>query len=191
MIRSKLFLISVVVLFQAASISLGGLLLDQANEAMYTRGYGIQQGSWTSQEFRPTMNTLEQVDFYFDNYTVPVPEGHVVNFELRKDNDTVLWDSSFSPDNLPSLGWFELDTPLISLVPGQTYRLCLTSTIPYSNGMYDFIWVGTEGDLYERGDASVPLQGFDFRFRTWAVPEPTTFFLLGLGTLMLRRKHRA
>ena len=152
MLRSKLFLISVAVLFQAASISFGGLLLDQANDndTFFTLGFGTWEGHWNWQQFRPTMDNLEQVDLFLDNWNVP--EGKVVFFEVQENDGTTLWSTSFSADIVPATDWLILDTPQISLVPEHTYRLCLTTNILQDEtATFDVIWLGTEsGNVYDR-----------------------------------------
>jgi len=186
---NKVFLISILLFFQASSASFAVLVLDQANEPELSLGIGITQVKWEWQEFRPTMNNLEQVDFFIYNYLIPPEE--VVFFRITDDSSTTLWSTSFPADIIPkNPQWFVLDTPHIPLIPEKTYRLCLTSTVskhgPDPSGI---IWWGKTGNLYSRGNSSVTRHpGFDFGFRTWAIPEPTTLFLLGLGAVMLRRK---
>jgi len=194
MLRGKLFLISVAVLFQAVSISSGDLLLDQSNDndRFFTLGFGTWEGNWAWQQFRPTMNNLQQVEIFLDNWNVP--EGKVVFFEVQEDDGTTLWNTSFSADIIPENNWLILDTPYISLVPEETYRLCLTTNILQGEtSTFDVIWLGTEsGNLYNRGDSwqESNFPGFDYGFRTWAVPEPATLLLLGLGVVMLRKKDK-
>jgi hypothetical protein len=190
-LRSKLFLISLTVLFQATSISFGNgdLLLDQANTFELDAGAFLFKDHWVWQEFRPTMNNLEQVDFFFDAWSAP--DGEVVTFELRDNNDTTSWSTSFSSDVLPSWGWFVLDTPHIPLVPEATYLLYLTSSTPYNDYGAMPNWCGTIGDLYTRGDGwwPYPEEKIDYNFRTWAIPEPAAVLLFGLGGLALLRKR--
>lgn len=173
--------------FQAASAS-SALILDQAQDSQVTVGDGINENRWTWQEFRPTMDNLEQIDLLLSNDNVP--EGIDVSFELRKDS-TVLWNTSFAGNIIsPSMGWFVLDTPHITLIPEETYRLYLTSPLTHeqlSSGI-NVIWWGAENDVYPQGDCSESFM--DFGFRTWAIPEPATIMLLSLGGVVLRIRRR-
>lgn len=192
--KNKVLFISIAVFFQATSISSALLIVDQAQDLVEQGpnvGYGINNNLWSWQEFKPAMNNLEQVDLYLEAFNIPV--GRTVFFEIRNDQST-LWSTSFSANSIPSgTGWFEIDTPQVSLVPNQTYRLYLTSTLTdadWEQSNSDIIWWGIEGgDPYPIGTSSGYSTDFDFGFRTWAVPEPATLLLLTLGGLMLRRRR--
>ena len=124
MLRSKLFLItSITVLFQITSISSGSLVLDQAQSLVGQVpglvGIEIIDAHWQWQEFKPTMNNLEQVDLYLANWNAP--DEVIVSFEIRNQNDDLLWDTSFSAGIIPDDGWFSLDTPQVEIIPEQTY----------------------------------------------------------------------
>jgi hypothetical protein len=170
-------------------MSYGALILDQACEDMGSVGMGFEQNLWVWQEFRPTMDNLEQVDLYLEK--VMVPSSVTVSFQVR-DGGTVLWGTSFSADLIGSMDWFEIDTPQISLVPDDSYRLYITSDLTYeqSQGGAGFVWFAVEDDPYSRGISGWD-SDIDFNFRTWAVPEPMTIALLAFGGLALLRKRRA
>lgn len=177
--------IACVLFFQSATSF--ALILDQAQDSPVTIGDGINQNRWTWQEFRPAMDNLEQVELLLEN--TGVPDRIDVFFELRQDS-SVLWSTSFSANSISQIrGWFVLDTPHIVLIPEETYRLCLSSPLTYeqiSSGI-NVIWWGAGDDAYPRGTSSESF--FDFGFRTWAIPEPSTMmmFILG-GMALLRRK---
>jgi len=169
-------------------MSYGVLILDQACEDMGSVGLGFERGWWDWQEFRPTMDNLEQVDLYIEN--VMVPSSVTVSFQVR-DGGTVLWGTSFSADLISGYGWFEIDTPQISLVPDNSYRLYLTSDLTYEQilGGAGLSWEAVENDPYSRGISNWD-SDIDFNFRTWAVPEPMTIALLAFGGLAVLRKRR-
>ncbi len=50
----------------------------------------------------------------------------------------------------------------------------------------------SEGNLsvFERGGASMGIEGSPIGFRVASVPEPATLLLLALGTLILRKKNK-
>jgi hypothetical protein len=191
--KSKVILITIAAVLQLTSASFAALQLDQANDndSIFTMGFGTRRNSkWAWQQFRPTMNNIEQVDIYLDNWNVPT--GKVVSFAVQKDDGTTLWSTSFSSNIVPQTDWLSIDTPHISLVPENTYRLALTTNITRSEtSSYDIIWLGTEtGNLYDRGDSRFETNypGFDYGFRTWATPEPATLLFLAIGAVMLRKK---
>ncbi len=198
MVRSKVLLISVALVFQAASTNYAStLVLDQFHQVdgnSDTIGMQLYQGAWSWQEFLPTMDNLEQIDLDLNGNEAP--EGSAISFQLKDGSGTTLWTTSFSAADLDPyrFEWVTLDTPNILLVPEQTYRLYLTSSVPYHDeGMYMPLWGGAKGNEYDRGDSSLSplLPGVDFEFRTWAVPEPATVLLLSLGGLLLRRRKSA
>ena len=186
MLKCKITALILVVLFACSSMSYGDLILDQACEDMGAVASGLERNWWSWQEFRPTMDNLEQVDFYLEN--LMVPSSVTVSFQVRG-GGTVLWGTSFSADLIGGMGWFEIDTPQISLVPGDSYRLYLTSDLTYEQiiGGANLIWSAVENDPYSRGISSWE-SDIDYNFRTWAVPEPMTILLLGFGSLALRKK---
>jgi hypothetical protein len=171
-----------------SSMSYGDLVLDQASEVMWDVGAGLERNWWVWQEFRPTMDNLEQVDVYLMNAFVP--STVTVSFQVR-DGGTVLWGTSFSADLISGVDWFEIDTPQISLVPDDSYRLYLTSDLTYEQilGGAGLSWEAARNDPYSRGISSWE-SDIDFAFHTWAVPEPMTILLLSFGSLTLLRKHR-
>jgi hypothetical protein len=187
MLKCKILALILVLSFACSSMSYGVLVMDQACEDMGLLGGGVEQDLWVWQEFRPTMDNLEQVDFFLEN--VLVPSTVTVSFQVR-DGGTVLWGTSFSAD-LISWGWFEIDTPQISLVPDDSYRLYLTSDLTYQQilGGASLIWDAVENDPYSRG-ISIWGSDIDYNFRTWAVPEPMTIALLAFGGLAVLRKRR-
>jgi len=174
-------------LFIFTSISYGALILDQACEDMGLIGFGAERNWWLWQEFRPAMNNLEQVDLHLCSGFVP--SSVTVSFQIR-DGGTVLWSTDFSAGLIEGLGWFEIDTPYISLVPDHSYRLYLTSDLTYEQiiGGAGLSWDAVEDDPYSRG-ISCPGGDIDFNFRTWAVPEPVTILLVSFGSLALRKKR--
>jgi len=186
MLKCKITALILVVLFACSSMSYGDLILDQACEDMGAVASGLERNWWSWQEFRPTMDNLEQVDFYLEN--LMVPSSVTVSFQVRG-GGTVLWGTSFSADLIGGMGWFEIDTPQISLVPDNSYRLYLTSDLTYEQiiGGANLIWSAVENDPYSRGISSWE-SDIDYNFRTWAVPEPMTILLLGFGSLALRKK---
>ncbi len=187
MLKRKILGLMLVFSFICPSISYGVLILDQACEHMWDVGLGLERNWWVWQEFRPTMDNLEQVDVYLDN--VMVPSTVTVSFQVR-DGGTVLWGTSFSADLIDGLGWFEIDTPQISLVPDNSYRLYLTSDLTYEQimGGAGLSWEAAQNDPYSRGISSWD-SDIDFAFHTWAVPEPGTILLLSFGSLALRKKR--
>jgi len=186
MLKCKILGLILVFSFACSSISYGDLILDQACENMGLVGSGLSRNWWAWQEFQPTMDNLEQVDLYLENMTIP--SGVTVSFQVR-DDATVLWDTSFSADLISGMGWFEIDTPHVSLVPDNSYRLYITTDLTYEQvmGGADLVWWAAENDPYSRGISSWD-SDIDFNFRTWAVPEPVTILLLGFGSLLLRKK---
>jgi len=93
--KNKVFLISMAVFFQAASIS-SAFVINQAQDMVgkgpaETVGIGINQNLWSWQEFKPTMNNLEQVGLYLGTYDLP--EGIIVSFEIRMYlTSTLTWE---------------------------------------------------------------------------------------------------
>ena len=130
MFKCKILGLILVLSFACGSMSYGDLILDQACEDMGAIASGVGLNLWVWQEFRPTMDNLEQVDFYLENGNGMVPSTVTVSFQIR-DGGTVLWGTSFSAGLISSGGWFEIDTPQISLVPDDSYRLYLTSDLTY------------------------------------------------------------
>ena len=171
------------------SVSYGKLFLDQSCEASELgAGYGVEQNLWSWQEFRPAMDNVEQVDFYFESWNVP--SGVTVFFQIR-DGRSILWSTSFSADLIgEGMGWFEIDTPYIPLIPDHSYKLYLTSNLTFEQ-----VWNGAmlmwpiEDNTYSRGISSVG-SDVDFNFRTWAIPEPAALSLLAFGGLALLRKRK-
>ena len=188
MLKCKILGLILVLSFACSSMSYGDLILDQACEHMWEVGLGLERNWWVWQEFRPTMDNLEQVDVYL--ISVMVPSTVTVSFQVR-DGGTVLWGTSFSADLIGEMGWFEIDTPQISLVPDDSYRLYLTSDLTYEQilGGAGLSLEAAENDPYSRGISSWS-SDIDFAFFTWAVPEPVTIALLALGGLAVVRKRR-
>lgn len=186
MLKCRILGLIVVFSFACSSMGSGDLVLDQACEDMGLVGLGVERTWWNWQSFQPTMDNLEQVDLYLEN--IMVPSSVTVSFQVR-DGGTVLWDTSFSADLIVGMGWFEIDTPQISLVPDHTYKLYITSDLTYEQIMdgANLIWDAVENDPYSRGTSSWE-SDIDFNFRTWAVPEPVTILLLSFGSLVLRKK---
>jgi len=171
-------------------VSYGGLFLDQACEASESgAGCGVEQNLWNWQEFRPAMDNVEQVDIYFESWNVP--SGVTVFFQIR-DGESILWSTSFSADLIgEGMGWFEIDTPHIPLIPDHSYKLYLTSNLTFEqvlNGAM-LMWP-IEDNTYSRGISSVG-SNVDFNFRTWAIPEPSTVTLFTVGGLALLRKNKS
>ena len=186
MLKYRILGLILVLSFACRSMSYGDLILDQACEHMWDVALGLERNWWVWQEFRPTMDNLEQVDVYLCN--VMVPSTVTVTFQVR-DGATVLWGTSFSADLIGGMGWFEIDTPHISLVPDNSYRLYLTSDLTYEQILAGagLSWEAARNDPYSRGISSWD-SDIDFAFHSWAVPEPVTILLLGFGSLLLRKK---
>jgi hypothetical protein len=182
-------------LFICMSMSYGNMILDQAHELSIAPGImaeSISNDILVWQEFTPTMDSLGQVDLLLERSSLPYEA--VVSFEIRKDS-SIIWDTSFSSHIIPygEEVWFEVAIPNITLIPEETYQLCLTSTLTPEENSGNLVWWGAIDDPYSRGDSSFSVYSrtpFDFGFRTWVVPEPATVSLLALGGLALLRKRK-
>jgi len=166
------------------------LVLDQSQTEV-TYGFAMGSGSTRWQEFTPTYDTIAQIDVLIQRGS----EGAYGDIEIALTDNagTTLWSDTIANASIPVLqNWISVtvDGP-VSLVPGQVYKIEM-------DGVWDawpqgeaLAWMGKTESSYDRGvsDPAYAWDGYDYGFQTWAVPEPTTLLLVGLGAVILRRKR--
>jgi hypothetical protein len=96
------------------------------------------------------------------------------------------------PDRTPNFSWvdFTFDSP-VALTAGSTYTLHFTVNgfDDYSGGYIVAGQFYPSGDLLTGGSATPTLTD-DMAFRVLSVPEPSSFALLAIGSILLHRRRR-
>ena len=175
---------------------LAGVVLDQAQEGtIYGFAYDNDSGSpdtaIRSQTFIPTVSTLEQLDLYLEvwqrndgNGGTEKPYGDTIaaNIVIEDAGASQVWNYDYNYDGSEGFfsGWVSVSAPSVALTPGQTYNIIVTG-----HG----VWRGDSNSDYPGiPDVVDAWPNYDYAFRTFGVPEPTSMLLLGAGVFALIRK---
>jgi hypothetical protein len=147
------------------------------------------------QEFTAGMNNITGVELSLRDCNFPSGTATVDVF-VREDSiqGSILASESRTFDILEDEWVYFGFGGVIPLTIGSRY--VIEATIPSGsdywcwNAWEDADGIGLPGRLICSGQFLEP--GYAFGFRTYAVPEPWTILLLGLGTILLRkRKHQS
>ncbi|TCO10389.1 T9SS type A sorting domain-containing protein [Natronoflexus pectinivorans] len=117
------------------------------------------------QEFIPTLNKLRRVDLYID----PAGSAGGLELQITNINNEVLGTASISEEHLV-YGWneFHLAEEVI-LIPGNAYRINLTTTIAVTGPSDRHFWYGSNTGDYPDGlaDPNDQMPNFSYSFRTF------------------------
>lgn len=188
------------------SVSVEASVIDQSQEVYDQFGTIWSESIW-AQIFTPSISgQLALVEVFTDEiYTTFIDYPSfisVVNVVAGVPSGSTLGEVY-----LPHIydGWNTADflSENVFLNAGTQYAITYSNDDPQINDGFAH-WAISDEDVYNGGsswnwnpddgwnqDAIQPLYDFalmDLAFRTYMVPEPTTFLLLGLGVVMLRRK---
>lgn len=141
--------------------------LDQSQEEI-NYGFWIDEGFERWQEFVPTETSLCQLDFYIHKRGIP---GDLI-IKIKNFSGTRLWSSPI-PMSFISEGvsWVSINiSPVLDIIPGNSYFIYITSSIPSSDPDNRYFWMGHTESNYDRGISGVEQwwQGYDYAFRTWS-----------------------
>jgi len=209
---------STLLLGALAQTSFGGDIIDQSYIPITGEGFNTSasQNLPIGQGFTPTLNSLSFVDLYLGDAGSDIGPGASFQVVIHSGSitGTVLGTSNtvFVPDNT-NLGVglyadfivtrFTFAAP-VSLVPNSLDVIEFMQLPPIVTGNDNFAAYGgpLPGSTYPGGQGIVngsPETGFDFAFDegifTSSVPEPSSFFLVGVACVvgvvggLLRRKH--
>ena len=122
------------------------------------------------QEFRPVMPVLFGVETYL---TVVGDPGNLI-FTIKDETDQILYSDTASTGIIPGTYWAnEYFNPVLLLVPGQKYKICLTTDQAYVDPSNVMTWRGHSASTYHCSDCGTgitSLPDFDFNFRTLSRP---------------------
>jgi hypothetical protein len=159
--------------------------------------YSVKNGSPIGQEFTAGMNNITGVELSMDLVTNPPDNTATFNIVIR--DDTIQGQILASGTNTftsTSDEWlwlyFDFGGP-VPLSVGNRYVI----EASMSSGSEFWTWnawtdadgIGLPGRLIRDGEFAYP--DYTFGFRTYAVPEPVTILLLGLGAAIIRKKAKS
>jgi len=201
-IRETSYFIALIalVIISNPTLTLGELVIDQRWERPQSEydwaSYSIANNQPLGQEFTPAMDNIVAVELSIrDCASEPSGLASII-VELRNSTitGTILSSATTTLEN-PLFEWWFFDfEQQVTLIPKNLYVLDIfIDGSPYWtwNSWEDSDGIGLPGRLIRSGQFIPGDSKYAFGFRTYAIPEPATLLMLGLGGLALLRKRKA
>ena len=184
-----------VVILSSTSTSYASII-DQQQPGPRNYGFWFEKDIVRWQEFTPEMSVLDKIELNIIRWGDP---GDII-IEICEQNENVLYSQIVRETNIPrhnaydyTSDWISIDIPEIDLSINTPYLLKVNSTEASLTVDDRYFWSGVTNSEYTRGISSVESawQDYDFCFKTYAVPEPATLSLVGLGSLICLKKRKS
>lgn len=165
---------------------LNASIIDQQQPGPRNYGFWFEQDVSRWQEFSPMFPVLDAIELNITRWGDP---GDIL-VDICNSTGMSLYLFTVSEADIPrheayqcGNDWIWIDLPDMTLSENTPYRIKVSASKESTSVNDRYFWNGVTGSDYTQGISCVENSwpNYDFCFKTYAVPEPTTISLLALG----------